>query len=502
MATATLPLPTDSPAQALPTACRFSPPLSLHRIGVNALLIIMLLLVNKGGTPGSAVFFTLLALLTLKSPEWAFKALTLSFFGLCCNQWYVPKNSFWTVARFSLPMLLLLRFVFDLAAVRGSLFRHRFFAMHLVFIAVATVLTSLTGYYVHISLLKLFNYTVVTTAVFAGIEVMRARRSDLCEWYMTLIVVAVVLGLASLPLGIAYNAKALVREGAVSYFNGPFYHSNTLGPFAAMMSLYVMCVYLFGPYRNRWLCAPLLLVLVYFMRISQSRTSFAALLVSTLVLVGLTFVLTRRRYIALRLNTHRSWMVAGMFVTFFAVVTLDVVTGGRLTNAVAQFVNKGGKSETLDLDQVLASRRGRIEVSIENFRTSPLIGIGFEVGTDEYFKANATLFNAPVEKGFLPTAVLEQSGVIGAAVFVGWLLTLAADLALKVNVPGLVLLCGFLTVNFGEVMFFGVAGHGGFGWLLMAGGIMLGDYAIRDLRWPQRRNAAQPIAGSGLSAVA
>lgn len=502
MASATLPLPTQAPADVVAAVRRAAPPLSLPRIGFTALLVIMLLLVNKGGMAGSAVFFGVLAILALQSPEWAFKAMTLSFFGLCCNQWYVPKNSFWTVARFVLPMLLLLRFTADLTTLRASLFRYRFFVMHLVFIAVATILTSLTGYYVHISLLKLFNYTVVTSAIFAGMEVMRVRRSDLCEWYMTLIVVAVTLGLASFPLGIAYNAKALVRQGAMSYFNGPFYHSNTLGPFAAMMSLYLMCVFLFGPYRNRWICGPLLLILVYFMRISQSRTSFAALGVSTVVLIGLTFVLTRRRSIVLRLNTHRSWIIAGVFVAVFGVMTLDLATGRRLTNAVTQFVNKGGRSETVDLDQVLSSRMGRINLSLANFRTSPLIGIGFEVSTDEYFKANASLFNAPVEKGFLPTAVLEQSGVIGAAVFVIWLLTLASYLASRLNVPGLVMLCGFLTVNFGEVMFFGVAGHGGFGWLLMAGGIMLGDYCIRDLRWPWHRSTSAPGNPPRLPAVA
>jgi hypothetical protein len=502
MASASFALPVHSmPGVVLPRG-NVAPPLSIERIGGHALLIIALLLVNKGGIAGTSAFFAVLAVAVLQSPEWAYKAMTLAFFGLCCNQWYVPKTPLWTVARFILPMLILLRFSLDLSRMNASLFRYRFFIMHLGFIAIAAMLTSLTGYFVHISLLKLFNYTVVTTAIFAGIEVMRQRRSDLCEWYMTLIVVAVVLGLASFPLGIAYNAKALVREGAISYFNGPFYHSNTLGPFAAMMSLYVMCVYLFGPYRNRWICGPLLLVLIYFMRASQSRTSFAALAVSMMVLIGLVFVLTRRRHLALRLNTHRSSLVAAAFAGFIAVMAVDLGTGGKLTNSVTKFVNKGGKSESVDLDQVLYSRMGRIHMSLENFRSSPLIGIGFEVGTDEYFKANATLFNAPVEKGFLPTAILEQSGVIGTAMFVAWLLTLTSFLMSRVNVPGLVLLCGFLTVNCGEVMFFGVAGHGGFGWLLMAGGIMLGDYTIRDLRWLRRRQPADNQDGLTWSAVA
>ena len=457
------------------------------RILSQAAAIIALLLLNKAGLPGNIGFFGILLMLLPLGRDWPMKVLTLLFLGLICNQWYVPKSPFWTVARFCLPPIVLLVELADMSRLRVGLTRQGFYRAHLLFVVVSVVLTTLTGYFVHISLLKLVNYTIVTTAIFAGIEIQRSRRNDMCEWFVTLIVVVVVLGLASLPLGIAYNAKPLVREGAASVFNGPLYHSNTMGPFSALMTLYLACVFLFGGHRNRWLCLLLVPPLVYFMRLTQSRTSFAALLAGAAVLTGLSFMLTRRGSIALRMNLPRWLLIAAIAAAFLGVVVADASTGGRLSTAAASFINKGGRSDSLDLDQVLSSRIGRIEYSWENFRQSPWIGIGFEVSTDPWFQQYTTLFYAPVEKGFLPTAILEQSGLIGAFFFLITIATLIAWLARCVNVPGLVMYVTFLVVNCGEVMYFGVAGHGAFAWLLVAGGIMLGQFTVRDVRWPFTR---------------
>jgi hypothetical protein len=496
-------LPADRPAVAAAPG-HAAPALSLSRILVQALLIIALLLVNKAGLPGNVAFFAVIVLLVLRGGEWPLKAMTLMSAGLICNQWYVPKTPFWTVARFGIPPLILLLTLADMARLRVSLIRRGYYLAHLLFIAVSAVLSVLTGYMVHIALLKLFNYALGTTALFAQIAIQRARRRDLSEWFVTIIVVFVILGFASLPLGIAYNAKHVDDNIPKYYFNGPFYHSNTLGPFAAMMSLYLACVYLFGAYRNRWICGALTLSLLYFMRLSQSRTSFAALLAGLGIVLALTFILRRRRNILLRLNISRPAIIAAIlgFVTLLVVV--DVGTGGRLSREVTNFVNKSQELADVDIEQVLASRMSRIELSWANFQESPLIGIGFELSTEQWFRENATIFYAPVEKGFLPTAVLEQSGIIGAVFFFGTLVAMIGYLVKTMNVPGLVLFIGFLIVNCGEVMYFGFAGHGGFGWLLVGAGMLLGDFAVYDPRhaavnmpWALRR--FQPIATGGPS---
>lgn len=489
MATAALSpsLPADHPP-LVAVSRTAAPALCISRILLRASLIIALLLVNKLGLAGNIVFFAVIASLVMLGKEWPLKALTLMVLGLICNQWYVPKSQLWTVARFGVPPVVLLWSFVDLGRYNLSLFRKSFYLWHILFIGVSAILTIMTGYMVHIALLKLVNYTIGTTAIFAQVAIQRARRCDLSEWFITLIVVVVILGVASMPLGIAYNAKAIDPTKPHIYFNGPFYHSNTLGPFAALICLYLACVYLFGAYRNRWICLGCIAALLYFMRLSQSRTAFAALVAGVIILVALTFVLRRRGWTFLRMNTRRPTIVAVIAVAVIGAIAADVATGGRLSKEAVGFINKSAKTEELNIDQVLSSRMGRIQVSWSNFQKSPLIGIGFELSTDEWFQQNASLFYAPIEKGFLPTAILEQSGIIGTIFFVGTLVAMLAYLRRAMNVPGMVMFLGFLVVNCGEVMYFGVAGHGAFGWLLVAAGMNLGEFAVYDVRrLPPRR---------------
>lgn len=459
---------------------RGRPMLSLGRIVAQSLLVIAFLLLNKAGVPGNLLFFAVLIGAIAASPEMAFKALTIGFLGLVCNQAIVPKTPFWTIARFLIPALCLVRFSFDLQALRISLFQRKYFIALSVFICVAALLSIMTQYFVEIALLKLLNFLIVTMAIFAAAQVMRARRSDLAEWYVTLCCATVLLGFGSIVTGIGNNMRG---SGTVSStFNGPFYHSNCLGPMSAMMVVYLSCVVVYGKYRNRWICVGLAACLLYFMALTQSRTSFAAMFVGILAMVGLSFLLVRNNSIRLRMNISRFALVGALAIAGSLGLIADVVSGQAITRKVVAFANKGGKAEKLDLDQVISSRQAVVEASWNNFLDSPLIGIGFEVAKTEFFQQNATLVYAPIEKGFLPVAVLEETGLIGTFFFVVFLVAYMLTLARDLNVPGITLFVTFLAVNCGEAMFFAVGGHGGFGWLWFVGGVMLGDMCVEPSR--------------------
>lgn len=465
--------------RAASAAFRRGKPLALGRMAGQAALIIALLLVNKAYLPGNLLFFGVLLLMVSASPEKAFKALTIGFLGLVANQWIVPKSAVWTIARFILPMACLVRFGFDLGALRLSLFRRGYFLALIIFIAVAGSLSLLTGYFVEIALLKLLNFALATSAMFAGAAVLRQRNKDLAEWFVTLAAVTVVLGVGSIVLGIGRNMRGL---GAVApTFNGPFYHSNCLGPLAAMMVIYLACVVIFANYRNRWVCVVLAGCLVYFMVLTQSRTSFGALFVGLLTTIGLTFVMARRGYVRLRMNMSRFVLVGGVAMAAVGLLIADMASGNTVTKAVVAFANKGGAIEELSIDQVLSSRKAIVQLSWNNFLQSPLIGIGFEVSTSDFFRQNASLFYAPIEKGFLPVAVLEETGLIGTFFFVVFLVAYLGYLARRLNIPGIAMFVTFLAVNCGEAMFFAVGGHGGFGWLWFIGGMMLGDVCVEPI---------------------
>lgn len=486
MATATDMLPDFLPATAV-QSIRRTPPLAAGRMAVQAAVIIALLLVNKAGLPGNIVFFGILIVMVITSPELAFKAYTISFLGLVANQAIVPKTPFWTVARFLVPLICLLRFSNDLQSLRSSLFQRGYFIALGMFIAVAAILSIMTQYFVEIALLKLFNFAVASTAVLSGALVMRLRKSDLAEWYVTLCLVTVILGLGSIAAGIGNNMRG--TGTFTSTFNGPFYHSNCLGPIAAMMVVYLACAVIFGTYRNRWVCVGLAACLIYFMALTQSRTSFASMAVGLFAAIGLSFVMVRRKSIRMRMKVSRLTLLAGLCLASLGVLIADALTSQSLTKAVVAFANKGGRKDEFDLDQALSSRREVIAASWENFRESPLIGIGFEVAKSDFFRQNASLFYAPIEKGFLPVAVLEETGIIGTFFFVIFLLAFFVYLRRTMNIPGFAMLLTFLAVNCGEAMFFAVGGHGSFGWLLVAGGIMLGDFCVEPVQRPGLQSA-------------
>lgn len=457
-------------------------PLNVSRITIYSAAVIALLFVTKAGEAGNVVFFGILVAMVVQSPELAFKAMTIGFLGLVSNQAIVPKTPLWTVARFLIPMVCLARFSLDLQSLRYSLFRYGYFKALMAFIAVAAVLSILTQYFVEIALLKLLNFGIATTALLAGAQVLRIRRSDLAEWFVVICFITVALGFGSLATGIGYNMRG--SGSSVSAFNGGMYHSNCLGPLSAMMAVYLVCVALFGKYRNRWLCVGLAGCVVYFMALTQSRTSFASLFMGILTAVGLSFILVRRRFIRLRVNTSRFALLGGLAAAGVAVVLADAAMGNVITKAVVAFANKGGGAEQFDITQALSSRQALIDLSWQNFLASPWIGIGFEVATTEFFRRNASLFYAPIEKGFLPVAILEETGLIGTFFFVIFLLAYLRYLARNVNIPGIALFVTFLIVNCGEAMLFAVGGHGGFGWLLCVGGAMLGDFCVERASQP------------------
>ena len=130
-------------------------PLSLARMGMTALLVICLLLMNKAGIVGNVgVCFSILFGMIFRSSEWALRAFTIAFLGLVANQTIVQKTAFWTPARFVIPAACLVRFALDLASLRSDLLRDASMKALAMFI-VAAALSILTQYFLQIALLKL-----------------------------------------------------------------------------------------------------------------------------------------------------------------------------------------------------------------------------------------------------------------------------------------------------------------------------------------------------------
>lgn len=106
----------------------------------------------------------------------------------------------------------------------------------------------------------------------------------------------------------------------------------------------------------------------------------------------------------------------------------------------------------------------------QNFVEHPLTGTGFGVNpAGDFVEAPVTFLgipiSAPVEKGFLPTAVLEEVGIPGALAFLALLGALVRQAYRAGDSVWLAVLLTCLFVNLGEAVFFSMGGLGLLFWI-------------------------------------
>lgn len=469
-----------------------SRPLSLKSLFEHALLITVVLLLNKGGIAGSLLCFAVLGFMVVQSPASAFKAVAICYLGLMLNQALVPKTIVWTPGRLVLPLIALFRFSLDLMSMRRSLFSRTSYVALVGYVAVMALCSILSGWYTSIALLKLFNFWAVVSSIFAGLVVLRAARIDLSEWFVSLVLAAALFGFLSIALGVQKNYYGDAEGGRL--FNGAFLHPNCHSIYASQFVVYLASILMLGKYRNVWVTLPLIAVWATFMTMSEARTSVGASLAGLLVLFVFTKPTQNRAGWRLRVNLSRSTIWVCVVLAVITAFGADAALGGSVRRSLVSFFNKGGGIEATDIDatQVLASRTGMIERSWINFQDSPIYGIGFQVAKTDFFVRNATWLTAPAEKGFLPTAVLEEGGILGATAFVLFLLAYISELWRERSTPALAMFATFLACNMTEVSIFSPGGSGAFGWIMVGASLILSDHCWRPSNQGSSRGHSFP----------
>lgn len=447
--------------------------LSLVRVAMLSLFGLGMIFVNKLGAAGNVIFFSVIVVMMLPSPLTAVMGMNLGLLGLVANVAFVTKTAVWTVSRFVNLFLFAGRFVLPEGDRRWMLSAPYLWLN--AFCVTAALCSIVGGYYVHISLLKLLSFWVATTGFFAARHVIRRSRVDTTEWFVAQSITVCGMAALSLVLGVAANFKEYASLRG--YHNLAFYHSQTMGPGAAFLAVYCACVYLFAGHRNRWICLPVIGFLVYCLTLTGSRTGAGTLVIGLATALGSALLWGGNRWRRPRLNISRSGLVVLGIVGALVFGGIDMATGGRISRRLAAFAVKSSAEEveSVSFEQAVASRQGVAENSMAIFRRSPITGIGFQVALGEGFERTATLFSAPVEKGFLPTALLEEVGLLGTTVFVGFVLSMLLTLYRERNIPGLAMFVTHLASNLGEASYFAVAGQGGYAWVMVLAGIVLGD---------------------------
>ena len=232
------------------------------------------------------------------------------------------------------------------------------------------------------------------------------------------------------------------------------------------MTAFFLGRYLFERSRgNLWLVFGVLGLVLVFM--SECRTGGFAMVLGGILVGVYGFIRRDHNFSRSRVAEHApTFALIGILSLFFA--------PGQFQLMLEEFATKG-EGEFGGLTEAFAeSRESLIDRSMDNFRQYPIAGIGFGVPSDtsqelfEVKRVGGIPISASVEKGSLPAAMLEETGIIGAVLC---LVLLAAVLYSMGSGGDYTLAWIALTailLNVGEAMLFSMGGLGLFVWMMIA----------------------------------
>jgi hypothetical protein len=162
-----------------------------------------------------------------------------------------------------------------------------------------------------------------------------------------------------------------------------------------------------------------------------------------------------------------------VLVAFVVLGAALIVGFGRIGQAAADFVLK---DEQLAAPGELftLSRGDKVDRSLENFRDAPVLGVGFGTPSDVTLLSArremvyGIVVSASSEKGFLPTAVLEEIGLFGAAFVTLILIAMALPVHRRGSFGVIWVFWAALIKNVGDSVFLSLGGFGLLMWLFAA----------------------------------
>jgi hypothetical protein len=313
-----------------------------------------------------------------------------------------------------------------------------------------------------ISLMKVAElFCGVTAVLIAYNHVKPSQLAGLHRWLITLGLT--VIGLSGLTLvrpGIALGGDG----GLQGLLNQP----QALGIFLAPFAAWAITGVLLMKRRATRLELIIALFVVALIILSKARTAgFGA--GAGVMAVIVSRVVGRRRQGQAKLG--KPILVTGLACGVLAVLA---ATTGQVSKIATDFAYKGTAGKAASLNEAFyASRGGGAVGEWNDFLQKPLLGNGFGVYPDGEFPAGVVYFDgipisAPIEKGFLPTAILQEGGALG-----GGLLTLVIALLCRrawrnTDLRWRAMFVACLAINAGECVFMSPGGIGMFDWLLLS----------------------------------
>jgi hypothetical protein len=306
-----------------------------------------------------------------------------------------------------------------------------------------------------ISVLKSISFSITLMALvvaWSSLDELNAEIAERQIWGLLIMVAVLSIPLVGIGMGYMRNGRG---------FQGLLVHPQNFGPTMAFVATWLFARWLTGPIKRNlaWGVLPLALLWVY---LSQARIGMLSFLVGALAAVAcepLVAMLNGWK----SFPTTRKLRIA--FVAAIGFVAL-IVAGAAVTDKVNAFVRKGSQGGSLQ-EAFEASRGFLVERMKSNIAERPLTGIGHGVPSIEGLNENlivrdpffGIVLMAPVEKGVLPVAMVEEFGWPLAIVWFMWFVWLEL-MACRAGIVNAAVCAAALASNLGEATFFSPGGAG------------------------------------------
>ncbi|MCB9299012.1 MAG: O-antigen ligase family protein [Lewinellaceae bacterium] len=423
----------------------------------NTLLVLGIIFAVHLAVPAiNPLVYVLLAAHALRGPKQTIEAFSIMFVVLMGNPGVFGgsgKSLRWLViiAGFATTVMGMLGRGGAIRTDRNLLFIWFFF---LAMLPTAILTSKIPG----VSAFKLISFFMGAITVFRSFQATHQLQAYWKSWFYTLFVFIIGASLLAFPLGVGFlrNTRG---------FQGIFNHPQTLGPVCGILAAWFMSDYIFGKGSKTNFVLIFGITSTVMIFLSQARLGLA-ILGGSFILAYLLFYLNGRKVVIPRFGQNIIFAASLAFV-FLLIYDFESISG-----FFTSFIQK--RTQDAALSEAFYESRGfLVEASLQNFRDYPMLGIGFGVPTDyaSGFRDLETFMGIPtgasIEKGFFPSALLEETGLIGALLTLALIISIIAKVNKKRDFPLMWFLLAVLLLNIGEAVFFSFGGLGLFDWLML-----------------------------------
>lgn len=345
----------------------------------------------------------------------------------------------------------------------------------LVYCLVVFALSIFVSRAAEISLMKLFFFGTTVSGVLVGFaSIDKAETESLMQWFLSIAFVVVILSLPTYFSG----AVGFKRNGFG--FQGILNHPQAYGAFLAPYGAWILAGIVSATVKYRSLSVAVMFsfYLLLNILISKVRTSALALVLGIMTPIALSFggLIKGQQFRSSRIFVIGSALgLAGLCAVVIQPGAWDFVTS---------FMTKGKGNEATIEEAFYSSRGKAAESHWYNFLARPFTGHGFGIYPSGEFPSGVKRFygipiSASVEKGFLPSAILEETGLIGAIAFLWFLVSLIKRVLISSDIRWVCMFFACVFINVGEAVFFSVGGIGLYFWLLMGLCVASAKHSVR-----------------------